>query len=315
MHPEKFTILIHGGAGDIKSAPAELQEAYKDRIENILLKLKPHALKGRNAIELVSRAVTLLENDPIFNAGKGSVLNSESEFELDASIMCGKTLNAGSVCRIQNFANPIKIAKKILHDPRFVFLNGSGAEQYAIENGFNPVRKKYFITPLRVQQLKEYKENEINLDIEETPTEGYKLGTVGAVACDRRGNIAAATSTGGICNKKYGRIGDTPIIGASTYADNETLAVSTSGYGEQFIRAGFAKFLSDYNLLTSSNLEESCETSMYYLYQKFQGIGGLVALNSNGDYISRFNTPGLIHGVITQDTIKVNLTNKLTQIN
>lgn len=317
MNHEKYTLLIHGGAGDILGLPEEMKISIKKSIHTILDTLKPLAESGSTAIELVTQAVSMLEDDINFNAGKGSVLNCEGEFELDASIMCGKTLNAGAVCSIQHFPNPIQIAAQILPIPEYVFLNGIGAEKFALERGFEKVDHSYFLIERRLKQLEEaQKQNSSFLTItSEDIQENKKLGTVGAVALDIHGNIAAATSTGGITNKKYGRIGDSPVIGAGTYADNETLAVSTTGYGEQFIRAGFAKFLSDYYFLTGSNIEKSGDMALYYLEEKFKGLGGFIAVNTKGEYTSNFNTSGLIHGVLSQDQKIVSLDQKLAKIN
>lgn len=314
-------IMIHGGAGNLNSLTSIEEKQYHESLKAILTKVSPLLEEGYTSIEIVSKAVELLENDPLYNAGKGSVLNSKANFEFDASIMDGQDLQSGAVAGINSIKNPIHLAKLVMTDSEHVMLIGDGAMEFAKSYNLPVEEKSYFSTPKRVSQFNEAKkQNKVVLDHSDNQSESLpikgdpkKYGTVGAVALDLHGNIAAATSTGGIVNKKYGRVGDSPIIGAGTYADNDTLAVSCTGYGEQFIRTSIAKHISDLVYMKNLSLDEAMQEALEYLTQKVKGLGGMITINSKGEFQSGFTTEGMIHGVYTKKTgIKTSLTRSIS---
>ncbi len=233
----KIGIAIHGGAGTIlKSKMTPEKEArYKKALEEALQEGWDYLVKNKSSLDAVERAVEVMENNELFNAGKGSVFTHEGLHKMDASIMDGKTLKAGCVSSVSNVKNPVLLARRILDNSEFIYLNGKGAEEFAGKMDLRFEADEYFFNEFRYEQyLRAMKEDKVQLDHSEPGVE-KKFGTVGAVALDFRGNLAAATSTGGMTNVKFGRIGDTPIIGAGTYANNKTCAVSCTGNGEYFI--------------------------------------------------------------------------------
>ena len=234
-----YTLVIHGGAGTIlkKDLTDELEAAYRKGLEDALNAGYALLEKGKTAVEAVLAATISLENNILFNAGKGSVFGKDGRQEMDASIMDGKNLMAGAVSAVRNVRNPVELAHAIMNKSQHVMLNGNGALEFAKEHGLQIEEDEYFYSAFRYEQWKQMQgSNEVVLD-HNVVIKDKKFGTVGAAAMDIHGNIAAATSTGGMTNKQYGRVGDSPIIGAGTYANNKTCAISCTGHGEPFIRA------------------------------------------------------------------------------
>src|SRR5690606_5709566 len=233
----KLSIAIHGGAGTLVKGmmTPEKEKQYRADLEKALDAGYEALATGKSAIDAVEIAVKELENSPLFNAGRGSVFTADETHEMDASIMDGKTLNAGAVSLISGIKNPIALARDVMDKSEHVFLAGNGALQFAKKQGYSLEQDDYFYDDFRHQQWLEIKDSD-SFQLDHAAKKDSKFGTVGAVACDANGNIAAATSTGGMTNKRFGRIGDSPIIGAGNYANNETCAVSCTGSGEFFIR-------------------------------------------------------------------------------
>lgn len=288
--------MIHGGAG--KSAdPAAYEAGMRRALEAGEAILKT----GGSALEAVVRAVTVLEDEPAFNAGRGSVLNEDGKVEMDASVMEGKEMNAGAVAGVHNVKNPVQLARAVMEKSEHVMLAGDGAMKFAQNIGTELMPDEYFITEYRIEQLAQaQKASKVVLDHGDVVAE-KKIGTVGAVAKDVAGNLAAATSTGGIVNKKFGRVGDTPIIGAGTYADNATCAVSSTGYGEQFIRTSLAKTVSDFVQFKQLPAQEAAEAGISYLVEKVQGLGGVIVIDAEGNIGAAHSTPGLAYGYLGDD--------------
>jgi beta-aspartyl-peptidase (threonine type) len=303
---ENFAIVIHGGAGTIlkKNMSDEQEKAYQEKLQEALdsgyLVLK----NGGTAIEAVEKAIVVMEDSPLFNAGKGAVYTNAAINELDASIMDGKTLNAGAVSGVRNVKNPIKLVRLVMEKSEHVMLSGKGAEDFAKQHQIEIVDSTYFYNEHRLKQLNKIKDSEkIQLDHSDDDEQGdvsefkdSKFGTVGAVALDKHGNLAAATSTGGMTNKKYGRIGDSPIIGAGTYANNATCAVSCTGHGEFFIRNVVA-----YDVVALMEYKEKSliDAANYVVNEKLVklgGDGGLIAIDNQGNIAMPFNTAGMYRG-------------------
>ena len=283
---------------------------YHASIERILTLGKKRLEDGASAVDTVEYCVMLLEDDPIYNSGKGSVLNSKGNVEMDAAIMDGKDLSAGSVATIHNIKNPIHLARLVMDKSPHVMLIGEGAVEFARENNIDEEAEDYFLTEKRKEQwVHANADNRISLDhADNTPTSSSdkKYGTVGAVARDTHGNLAAATSTGGLVNKKYGRVGDTPIIGAGVFADNETCAVSATGIGEHFIRTVLAKHISDIVKYRDLNAQEAADAGIAFLKERIAGIGGVIVIDHNGNCGVAYSTPLIIAGVLKIDgTISV----------
>ncbi len=287
----RFGIAIHGGAGTIrKSSMTKAKElTYQAALVKALDKGYLVLSKGGSALDAVEASVVELENCPLFNAGKGSVFTSKGTHEMDASIMNGENLDAGAVAMISNIKNPIKLARKVMEASEHVFLAGKGAEQFARKLGFDKMEATYFYNKLRFEQLQHAKKTNI-LMLDHTEK---KLGTVGAVALDQNGNLAAATSTGGMTNKKYGRIGDSPMIGCGTYANNTSCAVSCTGTGEYFIRINAAFQVSALMLFGNKSLEQACEEVIHQSLSLLGGDGGLIAIDRSGTICMPFNTEGM----------------------
>lgn len=292
----EYAIAIHGGAGAMskgKLTPEqeiEITNILKNIIEECLAKLK----EGLSALDIVQLAVNHLEDCTWFNAGKGAVFNHEGKHELDASIMCGKTLDAGAVSGVRFSPNPIDVARAVMDRSPHVYLGGEGAEKFARDIGLDEVENAYFDTEIRYQQLQSaLKAQDVILE----PTESdYKYGTVGAVALDRYGNLAAATSTGGITNKQYGRIGDSPVIGSGTYANNQTCAVSATGHGEHFLRHVVAHNISSRMMLADECLEKASYHVVFKDLPRTGGKGGIIAIDNKGNINIQFNTEGMYRG-------------------
>lgn len=290
---EKYAIVIHGGAGVMSKSAMneEQQEAYKSKLNEALILGQKLLKEGNTATDVVVRVIEVLENSPLFNAGKGAVFTHDGINELDASIMEGKTLNAGAVAGVRDVKNPIKAAREVMENSAHVLLSGEGASEFAKEQGLEIVKNKYFFTESRYQSLKRLQKRE------RERTEKDNTGTVGCAVLDTYGNICAGTSTGGMTNKKYGRIGDSPVIGAGTYANNKTCAVSCTGHGEYYIRLGFARDISALMEYQNMSLEEACAEEIRKLGE-LGGTGGVIGIDADGNVAMEFNTSGMFRGYI-----------------
>lgn len=289
-------IIIHGGAGTIERGmlDAKTERAVRGDLQAALDAGYALMRDGGSALEAVEIAVTILEDSPFFNAGRGAVMTSEGKHELDASVMDGSTKDAGAVAGVTRIKNPVKAAVAVMHHSPHVMLSGPGAEAFAREKGLEEVSNAYFTVPRIKKRFTELNKAEGHLPPEEK--EFSKFGTVGAVAIDASGNIAAATSTGGMMNKRYGRIGDSPLIGAGTYALDATCGVSATGHGEYFIRLGVAKDISDQMEYAGKTLAQSAEHTIHKKLHDLGGTGGIIALDSEGNHVAVFNTAGMYRG-------------------
>ena len=312
----KFVLVIHGGAGALlkKDMTPEKEKAYHAALEEALKIGYDTLAKGGAALDAVEMVVRYMEDCPLFNAGKGAVFTSEGKNELDAAIMNGKNLAAGSVAGVTVIKNPISTARAVMEKSEHVMLIGKGAEKFAEQNGQALVDPSYFFTEHRWKalqdakkedSLKVKKETPNHLAIKQTTNKDYKYGTVGAAALDRYGNLAAATSTGGMTNKKYGRVGDAPIIGAGTYANNKTCAISCTGWGEFFIRLGMAKTISDMMEFGNWSLTDASHEMVMKRLPALGGDGGLIAVDKNGNIALPFCTEGMYRGYVKEDGKKV----------
>jgi len=291
---DNYTLAIHGGAGVIlkENMSDKKEAAYRKSLGKALTLGGQMLEEGYSALDSVQFVVMALENDPKFNAGKGAVFSAAGINELDASIMDGRDRNAGAVSSVTTIKNPIVLARAVMDKSRHVMLQGQGAEDFAKEQGIETVDPKYFHTKRRYNQMKKkVKANKAKkhsfLDTPET-----KYGTVGAVAKDGCGNLAAATSTGGLTAKEFGRVGDAPIIGAGTYADNNYCAVSATGTGEFFIRAGVARDICSRREYLGETIAESANHVIHTTLTDMKGDGGVIAIDEDGS----FNTPGMYRG-------------------
>lgn len=296
---KNFSLAIHGGAGTIlkKDMTAEKEAAYKSDLSEALTKGNIILLNGGSALDAVEQAVMMLENSPLFNAGKGSVFTNKETHEMDAAIMEGSQKKAGSVSLISGIKNPISLARKVMEKSDHVFLAGEGAMEFARLMNCEIENSEYFFDDYRYKQLQSVKETH-TFQLDHFSLKDEKFGTVGAVALDSFGNMAAATSTGGMTNKKFGRIGDSPIIGSGTYANNKTCAVSCTGSGEFFIRAVVAYDVSCLMEYKNMSLEDACNTVIKDRLLKIGGDGGLIAVDANGNICFSFNTEGMYRGSI-----------------
>ena len=310
---KNFALVIHGGAGAIlkKDMTPETEKAYKESLERALQEGYTILSKEGTALDAVESVIRMLEDNPLFNAGKGAVFTHDGKIELDAAIMNGKNLAAGAVAGVTTIKNPITAARKVMEKSGHVLLIGKGAEAFAAEQKLEIVDPKYFYTERRWESLqKELKEDSLKTQTNNDTIHGSlkqpwnrdsKYGTVGAVALDMQGNLAAATSTGGMSNKKFGRVGDVPIIGAGTYANNATCAVSCTGWGEFFIRLVVAKSVSDLIEYKNYSVQKAAEEMIMKRVPQLGGDGGLIALDKNGNIAMPFNTPGMYRGYIKSD--------------
>ncbi len=283
--PTKFGIVIHGGAGVIKKEymTDSLQRAYEDKLKEAIEKGHFILSEGGTALEAIQRTINIMEDSPLFNSGKGAVLNADGIAELDASIMDGKTRNAGAISGVQHIKNPINLAFKVMEESDHVMLSASGAEDFAKLNGLEFVENSYFITDNRKRALEDSKANEQGVsDGNKFFLSNEKLGTVGCAAVDQDGNLAAGTSTGGMTNKKYGRIGDSPIIGAGTYANNKTCAISATGHGEYFIRGVVAYDISALMEYQGISLEQAAKRVIQNKLTDMGGTGGIIGIDNKG---------------------------------
>ena len=297
----EFAIIIHGGAGTIlkKNMTPEKEAAYKAKLEEAI-RVGYEVLKnGGTSLDAVTKTINVMEDSPLFNAGKGAVFTNAETNELDASIMDGKTLNAGASAGTTTVRNPIDLARAVMDNSEHVMLSGKGAETFAKEQGLDIVEPSYFFTENRFQSLQRIKDREKTELDHDAKTAFYdptikdsKFGTVGCAALDKNGNLAAGTSTGGMTNKRYGRIGDAPIIGSGTYANNETCAVSSTGWGEFFIRAQVAHDISALMDYKGLSLKEAAKQVLDKV-KALGGDGGIVAVDKNGNMVADFNTAGM----------------------
>jgi beta-aspartyl-peptidase (threonine type) len=290
----KISIAIHGGAGTLVKGmmTPDKEKAYKADLERARDAGYRALENGKSAIDAVEIAVEVLENSPLFNAGKGSVFTADETHEMDASIMDGKSLEAGAVTLISGIRNPVKLARAVMDKSEHVFLAGIGALDFAKKQGFELEGQNYFYDEFRHNQWLEIKDTD-SFQLDHSAKKDSKFGTVGAVACDLEGNVAAATSTGGMTNKRYGRIGDSPMIGAGNYANNETCAVSCTGSGEFFIRGVVAYDVACLIEHKGLSLQAACDEVILRRILKIGGDGGLIAVNSKGDIAMPFNTEGM----------------------
>ena len=299
---ETYSLMVHGGAGALdKASDDNTALRYLQGIHGALEQGRDLLCVGGSALDAVEACASLLEDDPLFNAGRGSVLNENGKVEMDAAIMDGKDLSAGAVAAVCNIANPVKLARLVLTESAHVMLIGDGALRFASQQGMQTTPDQYFLTPERIAQLdKARREGRAMLDHDSGRKDpgGSKYGTIGAVARDLRGNLAAATSTGGIVNKSPGRVGDSPIIGAGIFADNETCAVSATGYGEDFMRSVISKTISDFVYMKDMDAVAATEAGIAYLTRKVSGRGGVIVIDSDGRCASGFTTKKMIHGWI-----------------
>lgn len=291
----KFGIVIHGGAGVIKkeNMTDSLQKAYEEKLQEAIDVGHKILEDGGTALEAVEKTINVMENSPLFNSGKGAVLNADGIAELDASVMDGKTKNAGAISGVQHIKNPINLAFKVMTESDHVMLSASGAEQFAKLHDLEFVENSYFITERRRKALESSKAREQGVSSNQFYLSNEKFGTVGCAALDKEGNLAAGTSTGGMTNKKYGRIGDSPIIGAGTYANNKTCAISATGHGEYFIRGVVAHDISAMMEYQGISLEQAAKRVIQKKLTDLGGTGGIVGIDSKGKVVMEFNTPGM----------------------
>jgi beta-aspartyl-peptidase (threonine type) len=290
--------VMHGGAGTItrKTMTPEMEKQYRDAMETALKTGNAILAKGGTSLDAVEAAIRVLEDSPLFNAGKGAVFTHEGKNELDASIMDGKTRKAGAVAGVTIIRNPISAARAVMDKSKHVMMAGRGAELFATKMGLEIVDPSYFWTERRWKALQQ----EL---LQEQATEPKKFGTVGAVALDKEGNLAAGTSTGGTTNKQYGRIGDSPIIGAGTYADNATVAVSCTGDGEYFIRLSVARDIAALVEYKGMTVKQAGDEVIMKKLKELGGEGGAIVLDHNGNFATPFNSEGMYRGWIGEDGV------------
>ena len=300
--PGTYSLMVHGGAGaldNVKDDKTALR--YLESIRRTLEHGRDVMELGGSALQAVEACASLLEDDPVFNAGCGSVLNENGKVEMDAAIMDGRDLAAGAVAAVDNIANPVQLARLVMTESEHIMLISEGAMRFADHCGMERVPEDYFYTTDRVEQLRQARlKHKIMLDHDDTEedTEDQKYGTIGAIARDPEGNLAAATSTGGIVNKRMGRVGDSPIIGAGVYADNETCAVSATGFGEDFMRSVISKTISDFMYMKGMDAKQATAAGIEYLVRKVKGRGGIIVIDKDGNCASGFTTKKMIHGWI-----------------
>jgi len=308
LQAQNYTIVLHGGAGNgIKpdNFPEERQQEYYQKMEEALQAGAQVLDENGSAEEAVVAVITILENSPLFNAGKGAVFTWDETNEMDASIMRGKDLAAGAVAGVSHIRNPITAALAVMNHSPHVLLSGAGAEQFAFSNGVDSVATDYFKTQKRLDYLlrvKNKKQGSLNSD-----WEASKMGTVGCAVLDKNGNLAAGTSTGGMTAKRYGRIGDSPIIGAGTYANNETCAISCTGHGEYFIRYAVAHDVHSRMKYGGESGPEAAGIIINSVLKEAGGDGGLIGVTHNGEVIMEMNTSGMFRAYLKEGEKPVTL--------
>lgn len=299
-----FTIVLHGGAGTIlkEDMTPALEQAYCDGLQQALDLGYAVLEQGGTAVNAVKAALVILEDNVLFNAGRGAVFTKKGVQEMDAAIMDGSDLSAGAVAGVRNVRNPIELATEVMRNSNHVFLSGKGANDFAIKQGVKLEPDEYFFSQFRYDQWKAIRDSDTysldhtNHHLEELMRD-KKFGTVGAVACDSKGNLAAATSTGGMTNKKYGRIGDSPMIGAGTYANNATCAISCTGHGEMFIRSVAAYDVSCLMEYKGLSLQEAMDTVVNRKLVALQGEGGMIGVDAKGNAAMVLNSAGMYRGM------------------
>jgi beta-aspartyl-peptidase (threonine type) len=320
LYPDdKAILVIHGGAGTIlkKNMTPEMEADYREKLTEALQAGYDVLKKGGSSMNAVEAAIVVMEDSPLFNAGKGSVFTHDGKNEMDAAVMDGKTLAAGAVAGVHTIKNPIKGARAVMEKSPHVMMIGVGAETFANEQKLEIVDPSYFYDEIRWQQLqKAIKKKVIAMDNSDstnitppaktdttkvTEDKPDKHGTVGAVALDSKGNLAAGTSTGGMTNKKYGRVGDAPIIGAGTYANNKSCAVSATGHGEYFIRSVVAYDISSLVEYKGLSTRAAAEKVVLEKLVKMGGEGGVIALDKKGNFAMPFNSEGMYRGYVTKE--------------
>jgi beta-aspartyl-peptidase (threonine type) len=292
------SLAIHGGAGTIRreEMTADGEAAYRSSLKQALLRGWAMLNQEGAAIDAVEAVVRALEDDPLFNAGRGAVFTHDGKHEMDAAIMCGERLRAGAVAGVSGVKNPIRLARLIMEETEHVLLCAAGAEEFAREMNCDFAPPEYFFDQSRYEQLLQARREHVT-QLDHTPSK--KFGTVGAVACDVRGNLAAATSTGGMTNKRFGRVGDTPLVGAGTYADNGTCAVSCTGHGEFFIRTVAAYDVACLMKYKGLPLAEACAQVVNVTLYEMGGEGGLIAVDRQGNVAINFNSEGMYRAWVT----------------
>ncbi len=326
-----FRLVIHGGAGGIRpeTLSEERQAEYEAKLTEALRAGYEILAGGGTSLDAIVAAITIMEESPLFNAGRGAVLTNTGVAELDASIMDGATRNAGAVASVKRVKSPILLAQRVMDESPHVMLIGEGAEAFAEEQGLEMVENEYFRTSQRLEQFERYRQRleegssseqgKLRRSLEVSPipgtapddavtsnadpdiVAGEKHGTVGAVALDQHGNLAAGTSTGGIAFKRWGRVGDSPIIGAGTWADNETCAISSTGEGEYFIRGAVAHDISAMMRYAGLSLREAAAAVIHGTLTNMGGTGGVIGIDREGNYAMAFNTAGMFRGTIDAD--------------
>lgn len=289
-------LVIHGGAGIItREQLGDREPLFCDVLMSALSAGYSAWMAAESSVDIVSAAVTILEDSPLFNAGRGSVLTHAGTVEMDAAVMRGRDLAAGAVTQLTSARNPIHVARHVMENSPFVMLAGAGADQYVTENGLPDEEQSYFITDARQSQLDQQRASgTVSL------SEDNKFGTVGAVAVDKVGDVAAATSTGGMTNKHYGRVGDSPIIGAGTFADNRSCAISATGHGEYFIRTTCAASVAARIRWAGESLRDASEAVICGELLDLGGSGGIIALTPDGTAITTINCSGMYRGVVSK---------------
>lgn len=308
--PGPITIVIHGGAGALEKGrytPSE-EEAYKAKLSEALDAGYAVLDRGGAALDAVEAAIVVMEDSPLFNAGKGAVFTRDGKNELDSSIMDGRTKKAGAVAGVTHIKNPIRLARAVMDNSPHVMMIGDGAEEFAKEQNLDFVKRSYFKTEARWRAYKDALKAEQAAAAKKQETglpHDFKYGTVGAVALDRNGDIAAGTSTGGMTLKSYGRVGDAPIIGAGTFADNKSCAVSATGWGEYFIRLTIARDICAQVEYAGKSVTQATNDVIHKRLQNAGGDGGVIVLAPNGDYAMDFNSAGMFRGVKQGDKKEV----------
>ena len=318
----RLGFVIHGGAGVITrgSLTPEREKEYRAKLEEALLAGYKALQDGKSGLDAIEIAIRIMEDSPLFNAGKGAVFTHDGKNELDASIMDGKTLAAGAVAGLRHVKNPITLARAVMEKSEHVMMIGEGAEKFAKEQRIELVDEKYFWTQPRwdslqkilkedAEKAKEVQSPKPKVQGQKEPTSDSRLltldynrfGTVGAVALDKNGDLAAGTSTGGMTNKKYGRVGDAPIIGAGTYANNQSCAVSATGWGEYFIRLGVARDISSLMEYQAQTVQGAADRVIKQKLQKLGGDGGIIAIDKYGNIGISFNSEGMYRAYINSD--------------
>lgn len=304
-----YTLVIHGGAGNItpQFLDAAQEAAYTESLKVALHAGQAILKKEGSAEDAVAATIQVLEDNPLFNAGRGSVYTKKGLHEMDAAIMRGRDLAAGAVAGVRNIKNPITLAQAVMNHSGHVFLSGKGASEFALQQGIEQAPDDYFFNKERYEQWIEIRDSDFyQLDHKGDNLKGadHKFGTVGAAARDVHGNLAAGTSTGGMTNKRFGRIGDSPVIGAGTYANNETCAISCTGHGELFLRAVAAHEVSCLMAYKGLTLQEACDEVVHQTLKKMGGEGGMIAVDHKGDFHFSFNSTGMYRGAVNSDGLE-----------